>query len=94
MSDVIELTKELKKELDELPLFIEYKRVSELVSSNEELQELHNEICRISKSEDKEKHTQLLNRYNSHPLIVNLRELEVEVSEYLSSISQIINKRN
>ncbi len=94
MSDVIELTKELKKELDELPLFIEYKRVSELVSSNEELQELHNEICRISKSEDKDKHNQLLNKYNSHPLIVNLRELELEVSEYLSSISQIINKRD
>ena len=91
MSDVIKLTKELKQDLDNLPLFQEYKRVKELVSSNEELNELHKEICQVSKTQDKAKHQALLERYNSHPLIVNLRELEGEVREYLAQISEIIN---
>ena len=93
MSDVIRLTKELKEELDNLPLFQEYKRIYELVSSNEELNELHKEICKVSKTSDTKRHQELLDRYNSHPLIVNKRELEAEVKDYLSEISDIINAR-
>ena len=35
----------------------------------------------------------LLERYNSHPLIVNLNALEDEVAEYLNQISKIVNKK-
>ena len=91
MSRVIELTQELKKELDNLPLFQEYKRIKGLVDSSDELKELKAEIARASG--DKEKHTALLERYNNHPLIVNLNGLENEVSDYLRQICEIINKK-
>ncbi len=91
MSKAIELTNELKKELDRLPLFIEYKRVKGLVDNSTELKELKKEIT--ESINDKEKHKVLLERYNNHPLIVNLKQLEEEVSEYLKEICEIINKK-
>ena len=91
MSRVIELTHELKKELDSLPLFQEYKRVKDLVDNSEELKELKAEI--VKSSNDKDKHKELLDKYNNHPLIVNLQELESEVSDYLREICEIINKK-
>ena len=91
MSRVIELTHELKKELDSLPLFQEYKRIKDLVDNSEELKELKAEI--VKSSSNKDRHKELLDRYNSHPLIVNLNELESEVSDYLKEICKIINKK-
>ena len=90
MNRAIELTYELKKEIDSLPLFQEYKRIKELVDSSEELNELKKEIDRTS---DKEKKNELLKQYNSHPLMINYKELETEVSEYLLQICEIINKK-
>lgn len=91
MNRIIELTYELKKELDSLPLFQEYKRVKQLVDDSVEIKELKTEI--VKSTSDKEKHQALLDRYNSHPLIVNLDELEKEVSEYLKEVCEIINKK-
>ena len=91
MSRVIELTQELKKELDSLPLFQEYKRIKELVDNSKELKSLKAEI--VKSSNDKDKHKELLDRYNNHPLVVNLQELESEVSDYLREICEIINKK-
>ncbi len=91
MSRVIELTQELKKELDSLPLFQEYKRVKNLVDNSAELKELKADI--VKSNSNKEKHKELLDKYNNHPLIVNLNELEKEVSDYLREICEIINKK-
>ena len=91
MSKEIELAKELKSELDSLPLFQEYKRIKALVDSSDELNELKREIAKSTN--DKEKHNELLNEYNSHPLMVNLKELEAEVREYLKEVTEIINKK-
>ncbi len=90
MNKAIELTYELKNELNSLPLFQEYKRIKELVDSSEEIKELKREIAKTS---DKEKKNQLLKQYNFHPLVVNYKELENEVSEYLLQICKIINKK-
>ena len=89
MNRAIELTYELKKELGSLPLFQEYKRIKNLVDNSEELKELKREIAKSSKDQ---KDT-LLKQYNSHPLVVNYKELENEVSEYLLQICEIINKK-
>ena len=89
MNRAIELTYELKKELDSLPLFQEYKRIKNLVDNSEELKELKREIAKSLKDQ---KDT-LLKQYNSHPLMVNYKELENEVSEYLLQICEIINKK-
>ena len=91
MSRVIELTQELKKELDSLPLFQEYKRIKELVDNSKELKSLKAEI--VKSSNDKDKHKELLDRYNNHPLVANFQELESEVSDYLREICEIINKK-
>ena len=93
MSKPIEIALELKKELDNLPLIQEYKRTKELVESNEEIKELKSEIAKAKMNSDEALHKELLNRYNSHPLIVNLKTLEDEVVEYLNQISEIVNKK-
>ncbi len=91
MSKVIELTHELKKEIDELPLFIEYERTKSLVESSKRLQELKKDIVRSSSNPSRKK--ELLTEYNSDPLVVNLKELEKEVASYLKEICDIINKK-
>lgn len=91
MSKVIELTKELKLEIDSLPLFQEYKRTKKLVDESTELKELKSEIAKSTS--EIEKHRALLDKYNNHPLIVNLKSLEEEVSAYLREICEIINKK-
>ncbi len=91
MNRVIELTEELKKELDSLPLFQEYRRIKTLVDNSNELKELKTEI--VKSVADKERHQELLDKYNGHPLIVNLTTLEKEVSDYLKEICEIINKK-
>ncbi len=91
MNRAIELTYELKKELDSLPLFQEYKRVKEIIDNSSEINELKKEIVR--NVNNKEKHKALLEQYNSNPIVSNFKELESEVSEYLKEICEIINKK-
>ena len=91
MNRAIELTYELKKELDSLPLFQEYKRVKEIIDNSSEINELKKEIAR--NVNNKEKHKALLEQYNSNPIVSNFKELESEVSEYLKEICEIINKK-
>ena len=93
MDKIIELSNELKKELDSLPLFIEYKRVKELVDNSEEIESLKRQIALAKVHNENDKHKALLVEYNSHPLIVNLTALESEVYEYLKQISEIVNKK-
>ena len=91
MNKVIELTHELKKELDELPLFIEYERTKSLVENSSRLRNLKKDIARNSTNPVKKK--ELLNEYNKDPLVVNLNTLEKEVASYLKEICDIINKK-
>ena len=91
MNRAIELTYELKKELDSLPLFQEYKRLKDVVDNSPELVEFRKEIVR--NTNNKEKHQALLDEYNNNPIVHNFKELESEVSEYLKEICEIINKK-
>ena len=93
MDKLIELTEELKKELDELPLFIEYKRVKEEFENSKEIQDLKREIVRAKNENRIEDHKALLEKYNSHPLVINYLNLEDEVRQYLKEISEILNKK-
>lgn len=91
MSDVIELSKELRKELDKHPLVIEYLRYKELVENSSELKSLKEEIKKSINDPNKKK--TLLDKYNSHPLVVNYNSLKIELNDFLSEICQIINKK-
>ena len=93
MSNSIEIAKELKGELEKEPLIIEYRRIKSLVDSNDELSNLKREIALAKAHHDDSLHKKLLDQYNNHPLIVNYNVLNQEVSDYLASISQIVNKK-
>ncbi len=93
MDKVIEAAHELKDELEKLPLIIEYKRIKQLVDKSDELNALKKDIAIAKSLGDDELHKKLLEQYNSHPLMVNLRELSEEVGEYLKQISDIVNKK-
>ena len=93
MDKVLKLAEELKKELDALPLFIEYKRVKNNLENNPEIQELKKEIVRAKNENRLQDHKELLARYNNHPLYLNFVRLDDEVSEYLKEIVNILNKK-
>lgn len=91
MSDVIELSKELRKELDNNPTIIEYHRYKDLVDNDKELIILRNEIKKSVN--DLEKRKNLLEQYNSSPIVANYNILKEEVRLILKEISDIINKK-
>ncbi len=91
MSDVIELSKELRKELDNNPTIIEYHRYKDLVDNDQELIILRNEIKKSVN--DLEKRKKLLEQYNSSPIVANYNILKEEVRLILKEISEIINKK-
>lgn len=91
MSDVIELSKELRKELDNNPTIIEYHRYKDLVENDKELIILRNEIKKSVN--DLEKRKKLLEQYNSSPIVSNYNILKEEVRSILKEISDIINKK-
>lgn len=91
MSDVIELSKKLRKELDINPTIIEYHRYKDLVENDKELIYLRNEIKKSVN--DLEKRKKLLEQYNSSPIVSNYNILKEEVRLILKEISDIINKK-
>ena len=93
MSKPIEIARELKIEIEKDPLIIEYRRIKSLVDSNDELNNLKREIALAKTHQDDSLHKKLLDQYNNHPLIINYNVLNQEVSDYLASISQIVNKK-
>ena len=93
MDDTIKIAEELKSELDKLPLFIEYKKVKNEIVNSDELNSLKKQIALAKQSNDLETHKALLNKYNSHPLMINYQSLQEEVYEYLKQVSDIVNKK-
>lgn len=93
MDKILELSTQLKEEIDNLPLFQEYLRVKQLISESEEIEGLKKEIALAKIHHDDERHKELLDQYNSHPLIVNYESLKAEVYDYLKQISEIVNKK-
>ena len=93
MDKVIELAKTLRQEIDKLPLFQEYSSLSRSVEENEELKELKTQIVRAKNENRLDEHKLLIEKYNSHPLIVNLNALKEDVQEYLKEISDILNEK-
>ena len=93
MSEILDVSRELKAELDKLPLFIEYKRVKALFETNSELNELRKEIVRAKNENRLEDHKNLLEKYNSNPLVQNYDCLSEEVRDYLLELSRVINQK-
>ena len=92
MNDVYELSKELKEELDKLPLFVEYSRVKGLYEASEEIKKLKRDITRAKIENRDDDYRYLKQKYDNHPLIQNCLSLQDEVDDYLREVSNIINK--
>ena len=90
MDKVIETAKALKSELDNLPLFQEYKRIKLEIETSSEIKELKKQIVRAKNENRLDDHKRLLEEYNSHPLIVNFESLQEEVRDYLKEITEIL----
>lgn len=93
MDKILKKAQELKNELDNLPLFIEYKRVKNLYDNNVEINELKKQIVRARNEGRMNEHKLLLDRLHNDPLYLNYTKLEEEVIEYYKEISNILNKK-
>ena len=93
MDRVIELTIELKNELNSLPLFQEYKALKKELNESEEIKELKKQIVRAKNENRLDDHKMLLAQYESHPLVSNFNVIELEVKNYLKEITEILNKK-
>lgn len=90
MDEVIEKAKKLKVEIDNLPEMKEYLRLKKLLENDAELANMRSEIARLENEGKKKEKENLLNIYNSHPLVNNYLLAKEEITTILLSISQII----
>ncbi|MCF0108084.1 MAG: YlbF family regulator [Bacilli bacterium] len=91
MNNPVDSAKALKKEIEELPEVKEYLSLKDLLENDKELQELRTNIARLESEGKLEEKKNLLEIYNSHPLIVNFNILKDEVKNILSEINDILN---
>ena len=93
MDKILEKAQELKTELDQVPLIIEYKRVRDAYENDEELNELKKQILRAKNENRMDDYKVLLDKFHNHPLYLNFNRIEEETKEYLREISNILNKK-
>ena len=91
MDKILEEAKSLRKDIDSLPEIQEYYRLKTLMENDEELRRLRTEIARLTKEGKSEEKKNLLEIYNSHPLVNNFYIAEEEVKLILNSIKDILN---
>ena len=90
MDKIIEEAKSLRKDIDNLPEVIEYRRLKTLYESDEELARMRKEIARLKASGKEEERKSLLKIYESHPLVNNYEVAKQEVMDILLVIKNII----
>ena len=91
MDKIIEEAKSLRNGIDSLPEIQEYYRLKELMEKDEELSRLRKEIARLANEGKTEERKNLLEIYNSHPLVNNYNIAMEEAKSILRAIKDIIN---
>ena len=90
MDEVIELSKKLKEEIDNLPEMKEYLKLKKLLENDAQLAKMRLDIARLTNEKKYEERDNLLKIYNSHPLVNNFYLAEEEIKSLLQSIKNII----
>lgn len=90
MDELIKSAKEIREDVDNLPLVKEYYRLKELYENDKELEKLRKEIARLASEGKEEERKNLLHIYETHPLVSNYTSVKEEVMELLLSIKNII----
>ena len=91
MDKIIEEAKSLRNDIDSLPEIQEYYRLRDLMENDKELSRLRIEIARLAKEGKLEERKNLLEIYNSHPLVNNYNIAMEEAKSILRTIKDIIN---
>lgn len=91
MDKVIETSKELRQLIDEIPEVKEYLKLKELFENDETLKQLRSDIARLEKEGKREEKNNLLEIYNSHPLVNNFNIAKEEITNILQTIKQILS---
>ena len=91
MDKIIEEAKSLRNDIDSLPEIKEYYRLRDLMENDKELSRLRIEIARLTNEGKLEERKNLLEIYNSHPLVNNYSIAMEEAKSILRTIKDIIN---
>lgn len=91
MDKIIEEAKSLRNDIDSLPEIKEYYRLRDLMKNDKELSRLRIEIARLTNEGKLEERKNLLEIYNSHPLVNNYSIAMEEAKSILRTIKDIIN---
>ena len=91
MDKIIEEAKSLRNDIDSLPEIQEYYRLRDLMENDKDLSRLRIEIARLAKEGKVEERKNLLEIYNSHPLVNNYNIAMEEAKSILRTIKDIIN---
>ena len=90
MDEIIALTKELRENIDNLPEMKEYRKLKELLENNVELKNMRSDIARLTNEGKLTERDNLLQVYNSHPLVNNFYLAKEEIKTILQTIKNII----
>ena len=91
MDKIIKEAKSLRNDIDSLPEIKEYYRLRNLMENDKELSRLRIEIARLANEGKLEERKNLLEIYNSHPLVNNYNIAMEEAKSILRTIKDIIN---
>ncbi len=90
MDKIIEEAKSLRDDIDSLPEIKEYYRLKELYENDQTLKEMRRDIARLKSEGKEEERNNLLQIYNSHPLVNNYEMAKEEAERILLVIKNII----
>ena len=90
MDKIIEEAKSLREDIDSLPEIKEYYRLKELYENDQTLKEMRRDIARLKSEGKEEERNNLLQIYNSHPLVNNYEMAKEEAERILLVIKNII----
>ena len=91
MDEIIEAAKQIREDIDSLPIVQEYYRLKDLYENDKELEELRRESARLTNEGKEEEKKNLLHIYENHPLVNNYNIAKEQVQELLLSIKEIID---
>ena len=90
MDKIVEEAKSLREDIDSLPEIKEYYRLKELYENDQTLKEMRRDIARLKSEGKEEERNNLLQIYNSHPLVNNYEMAKEEAEHILLVIKNII----
>lgn len=90
MDNGIELAKEISEKIAELPEAKEYLRLKKIIDEDEEINKLQKEIVSLRSGGKNEEATELTNKLNSLPIIVNFEAVRAQLADTLKVISNIL----